>query len=188
MKRVLVTGASGMLGTELCLAAPAGTVVVGTDLRANSPVDVPGLDLADGALVERLFSDHGPFDGVIHAAAFTAVDLAEEREGDARRSNEEASRVLATQCAKHSIPLVLVSTDFVFDGNATRPYREEDPPRPLSAKTRLRAKAGEEASPGAAHHQIISPLSGFRLSMALFALTSIWALPFTYTMTGVLCA
>jgi dTDP-4-dehydrorhamnose reductase len=151
MKRVLVTGASGMLGSELCACAPAGIEVVGTDLRANAPVDVPGIDLADAVLVARLFDEHGPFEGVIHAAAFTAVDLAEERETDARRANEEASRVLATQCARRSIPLVLVSTDFVFDGNATRPYREEDPPRPLSAYGRTKL-AGELAAREAHPH------------------------------------
>jgi dTDP-4-dehydrorhamnose reductase len=145
MKRVLVTGASGMLGSELLLQAPDGVEVVGTDLRADAPVTVPGIDLADGALVAGLFERHGPFDGVIHAAAFTAVDLAEARESDARRANEEASRVLAVQCAKRAIPLVLVGTDFVFDGTATRPYREDDPPRPLSAYGRTKL-AGEVAA------------------------------------------
>jgi dTDP-4-dehydrorhamnose reductase len=145
MKRVLVTGASGMLGSELLLQAPAGVEVIGTDLRATAPVTAPGIDLADDGLVAGLFERHGPFDGVIHAAAFTAVDLAEAQESDARRANEEASRVLAVQCAKRAIPLVLVGTDFVFDGTATRPYREDDPPRPLSAYGRTKL-AGEVAA------------------------------------------
>lgn len=145
MKRVLVTGASGMLGSELLLQAPPGVDVVGTDLRVNAPVGVPGIDLADATLVAGLFEQHGPFDGVIHAAAFTAVDLAEEREADARRANEDACRVLATHCAQRSIPLVVVGTDFVFDGMASRPYREDDAPRPLSAYGRTKL-AGEVAA------------------------------------------
>lgn len=145
MTRVLVTGASGMLGSELCLRVPPGVEALGTDLRSDALVAAPGVDLADERSVSELFARHGPFSGVIHAAAFTAVDLAEEREGDARRANEEASRVIAAQCARHSIPLVMVSTDFVFDGTSTRPYREDDTTRPLSAYGRTKL-AGEVAA------------------------------------------
>lgn len=153
MKRVLVTGASGMLGSELLLRVPAGIEAVGTDLRMDAPVAAPGVDLADTAAVLRLFDAHGPFDGVIHGAAFTAVDLAEECEGDARRANEDACRVLAENCARARIPIVVVSTDFVFDGSGTRPYREDDPPRPLSAygRTKLAGElAARAAHPGGA--------------------------------------
>ncbi|MBL8859390.1 MAG: dTDP-4-dehydrorhamnose reductase [Planctomycetes bacterium] len=145
MKRVLVTGASGMLGSELMLRAPSGTTAIGTDLRADAPVDVPGIDLADESGVAALFASRGPFTGVIHGAAFTAVDLAEEKESEARRANEDAARVIATHCARLSIPLVVVSTDFVFDGAGTRPYREDDATRPLSAYGRTKL-AGEKAA------------------------------------------
>lgn len=149
MTRVLITGASGMLGSELCLRAPAGTTAIGTDLRPDSAAKAPGVDLADAAQVAKLFANFGPFGGVIHAAAFTAVDLAEQRESDAQRANADASAVIAAQCATHAIPLVLVSTDFVFDGTATRPYREDDATRPLSAYGRT--KLAGEAAARAAH-------------------------------------
>jgi dTDP-4-dehydrorhamnose reductase len=124
---------------------PDGIAAVGTDLREAPGVAAVGVDLADAAAVTRLFAEHGPFSGVIHAAAFTAVDAAEQREEEARRVNETATRVLAEACARAGVPLVVVSTDFVFDGEARRPYREDDPPRPLSAYGRTKL-AGERAA------------------------------------------
>jgi dTDP-4-dehydrorhamnose reductase len=142
---VLVTGAAGMLGSEILLRAPDGTRTVGTDLRDGAGVVAPSLDLADPAAVARLFADHGPFTGAIHTAAFTAVDLAEQKEADALRANAEATRVVAAACARERIPLVALSTDFVFDGESRRPYREDDPVRPLSAYGRSKL-AGERAA------------------------------------------
>jgi dTDP-4-dehydrorhamnose reductase len=145
MKRVLVTGASGMLGSELLRRAPPGTRALGCDLRPDAAIDYAGVDLADEPAVDDLFARAGEVTGVIHAAAFTAVDLAEEKEAEAKRANEDACRVLAVRCAARGIPLVVVSTDFVFDGNAKRPYREDDPVRPLSAYGRTKL-AGERAA------------------------------------------
>src|SRR5438067_1567692 len=104
-----------MLASELVLRAPEHIVAVGTDVRADPTIAAAGFDLADEAQVASLFREHGPFDGVIHAAAFTAVDLAEEREAEAKRVNEEACRVLASASAERAIPIVVVGTDFVFD-------------------------------------------------------------------------
>lgn len=132
-----------MLGSELVRRTPAGTEAIGTDLRSDTGVAAAGVDLADRAAVERLFEAHGPFAGVVHAAAWTAVDLAEEKETDARRVNEDACRELARACARTNAPLVVVSTDFVFDGAGKRPYREDDATRPLSAygRTKLLGEA-----------------------------------------------
>jgi dTDP-4-dehydrorhamnose reductase len=130
--RVLITGAAGMLGSQLLLCVPDGVETVGTDLRAASGVDALGVDLAEPEQVESLFAEHGPFDGVIHTAAYTAVDKAEEEPVIARRVNATACAVLADCAAQADIPLVLVSTDFVFDGRARRPYRVDDSPNPLS--------------------------------------------------------
>lgn len=134
-----------MLGSELLRAAPAGTEAIGTDLRADTGVPAAGFDLADGARVAELFRAHGPFDGVIHAAAWTAVDLAEQREADAARANVDATRELARAAAAANAPLVVVSTDFVFDGNGRRPYKVDDATSPLSAYGRTKL-AGEIAA------------------------------------------
>ena len=145
--RVLVTGAAGMLGSQLLLDAPEQVEVVGTDLReapaGSPPVAAPGVDLADPDALARLLDGHGPFAGVIHGAAYTAVDRAEEEEALAHRVNATACGVLARACAERGIPLVVVSTDFVFDGTKGEPYVETDPTAPLGVYGRTK-RAGEE--------------------------------------------
>ena len=151
---MLVTGAAGMLGSQLLLDAPGSCCAVGTDLgpaRYGAPVvEFPGLDLTDEAAVADLFARE-TFTGVIHAAAYTAVDLAEEEEELARAVNARAPEVVAEACAAAGIPMVLVSTDFVFDGEKTAPYLEDDPVAPLSVygatklEGELRASAAHPA-------------------------------------------
>lgn len=145
LERVLVTGAAGMLGSQVLLSAPDGATVVGTDLREAPGVDAAGVDLADEEAVAALFAEHGPFSAVIHTAAYTAVDRAEEEEQVALRANEGATRAIASACARSEIPLVVVGTDFVFDGELERPYREDDVPRPLSAYGRTKLAAERAA-------------------------------------------
>ena len=132
-----------MLGSQVMLTVPDGVTAVGTDLREAPGVEAVGVDLADGAAVARAFEEFGPFTGVIHTAAYTAVDKAEEEPELAMRVNGLACGVLARACAAANdgagIPLVVVSTDFVFDGRSKEPYSEEDRPNPLSVygKTKL---------------------------------------------------
>jgi dTDP-4-dehydrorhamnose reductase len=132
-----------MLGSQLLLDAPPGVTAVGTDLR-GADLPAPEVELADRRAVAELFARHGPFTGVIHAAAWTAVDAAEGDEPAAMRANAEASQVLAEACRASGARLVAVGTDFVFDGAARRPYGVDDEPRPLSAYGRTKL-AGERA-------------------------------------------
>lgn len=132
---MLVTGAAGMLGSQLLLDAPGSCHAVGTDLHAapdgNPELEFVGLDLCDEAVVKDFFARE-TFTGVIHAAAYTAVDLAEEQRDVARAVNARAPELVAEACAARGIPMVLVSTDFIFDGEKGAPYLEDDPVGPLS--------------------------------------------------------
>jgi len=143
--RVLVTGAAGMLGSQVLLGVPDELTVVGTDLKEAPGVEAVGADLAEEEAVRALFADFGPFRGVIHAAAYTAVDQAEEEEQLALRVNATATGVLARACASRAVPLLVVSTDFVFDGTRDTPYPVDATPNPLSAYGRTKL-AGERAA------------------------------------------
>jgi|FLOH01.1.fsa_nt_gi dTDP-4-dehydrorhamnose reductase len=133
--RVLVTGAAGMLGSQLLLDAPGSCQAVGTDLGpaldGNPVVEFVGIDLTDESQVVDLFARER-FTGVIHAAAYTAVDKAEEERHAARAVNARAPEVVAEACCAAGIPMVLISTDFIFDGTKGAPYLEDDTVAPLS--------------------------------------------------------
>ena len=138
---LLVTGAAGMLGQRVTAdARAAGWNVVGTDLQgADLVVDLTDADATTAAL-ERLSPK-----AVVHCAAWTDVDGAEEREALALKVNGEASGNVARACAEVGARLVAVSTDYVFDGSLTgRPYVESDATGPLGAYGRTKL-AGEEA-------------------------------------------
>lgn len=153
--RYLLLGASGQVGTELQRSlAPHGEVVCATRagrLADGSPCEVADFDRPAGLapLVARIAPDV-----VVNAAAYTAVDRAEDDAEAAFRANAEAPGAIAEACAAHRALLVHYSTDYVFDGSATRPYREDDPTGPLGVYGASKL-AGEEAIRGSgARHMI----------------------------------
>lgn len=144
--RILLTGANGQVGFALHRSLVAHGEIVPTTRTGRLPGSNAACEMADfdqphalAGLVERVAPDL-----VVNAAAYTAVDKAESEPGAAHRANAEAVDILARACEKRDIPLVHYSTDYVFPGDAKRPWREDDPTAPLGVygATKL---AGEEA-------------------------------------------
>lgn len=121
--RIIVTGAQGQVGWELTRRAPT----FGHEVLAW---DVAELDITDAAAVDRALAASGA-DAVINAAAYTAVDRAEQEPTLAFAVNRDGPAHLAAACARSGIPLLHVSTDYVFDGTKTGSYGEDDPVAPL---------------------------------------------------------
>ncbi len=130
----LVTGANGMLGTDLVDLLRAE----GHDVTASGR---DSLDVTDADATDQAVAGH---DVVVNCAAYTAVDAAEEHEADALSVNGDGPRLLARAAATHAARLVQVSTDYVFDGTSSTPYDEDAPVGPASAYGRTKA-AGEAA-------------------------------------------
>jgi dTDP-4-dehydrorhamnose reductase len=151
--RILLLGGNGQVGTELRRSlAPLGELVVAT--REGRLADGGACEAADfdqpstlPALVERIAPDV-----VVNAAAHTRVDRAETERDAAFRANAEAPAALAEACARRGAMFVHYSTDYVFDGHGSRPYREGDATAPLGVYGASKL-AGEEAvrASGARH-------------------------------------
>jgi len=143
--RILLLGGNGQVGSELRRSlAPLGEIIVGT--RNGTLDDGARCEAADfdqpgalHALVERIAPDV-----VVNAAAYTQVDKAESEPDAAFRANAEAPAALADACASGNALLLHYSTDYVFDGSGTRPYREDDPVAPLGVYGESKL-AGEQA-------------------------------------------
>jgi dTDP-4-dehydrorhamnose reductase len=122
-QRILITGANGQLGRELAATLPA-------DCEGRF-LDRAALDIGDLDAVLAELDRQSP-DIVINAAAYTAVDRAEQERDAAQRVNADGPANLARGCASVGARLLQVSTDFVFDGRRGSPYRPEDDTAPLS--------------------------------------------------------
>jgi dTDP-4-dehydrorhamnose reductase len=137
--RWVITGCRGQLGHALgqqLAADPACEVA--------AAVDLPEVDVSDGDAVRRLFDQlDAPPDIVVNAAAYTHVDRCETERETAQRANAVAPGLLAEACARIGSRLVHVSTDYVFRGDAERPYTEEEVPDPRSAYGRTKLE-GEQ--------------------------------------------
>ncbi|MGR3375012.1 MAG: dTDP-4-dehydrorhamnose reductase [Pseudooceanicola nanhaiensis] len=129
---ILVFGRTGQVATELARILPDATFL-GRDAA----------DLSDPDACARAVTAHAP-EAVINAAAWTAVDKAEDHEPEALVVNGAAPGAMARACADRAIPFLHVSTDYVFDGTGTAAWRETDPVAPQNAYGRTKL-AGEEA-------------------------------------------
>lgn len=134
---ILVTGADGQLGSELRYLADNFT---GFAWHFHNRSTLP---LTSERLLAECFSAHR-FSYCINAAAYTAVDLAEQETELAFAVNATAPGILAGLCAAQGARLIHVSTDYVFDGKADKPYREEDPVSPQNVYGASKL-AGEQA-------------------------------------------
>lgn len=122
--KVLVTGVKGQLGYDVvCELEKRGLEAVG--------VDIEEMDITDAESVDRVLRQSAP-DAVIHCAAYTAVDAAEENEALCRRVNADGTRNIAEVCRELDIKMIYISTDYVFSGQGERPWEPEDERDPQS--------------------------------------------------------
>jgi dTDP-4-dehydrorhamnose reductase len=122
--KILITGSQGMLGQDLVARLQLHHQVIPL---ARAGADITDLDAISGAI------KHASPEAVVHAAAFTAVDRCESERDLAFQVNGQGTRNVALACRELKIPLLYVSTDYVFDGEKKEPYVESDATHPLSA-------------------------------------------------------
>lgn len=158
--KIFLTGASGQVGTEF-LRRAAGLDVVAPHESAFDLTKVetiaPTLDAAKPALI-------------LNVAAYTAVDRAEDEAERAQAINATAVEAIAAWAAPRDVPLVQVSTDYVFDGRAGRPYRDDDAPAPTGVYGRTKL-AGENAARTVPRHLVLRTSWVFSGHGANFVLT-----------------
>lgn len=123
--KILVTGAKGQLGTEL------RNILEEQLPGITDYTDVDTLDLRNAQEVAR-YVERGDFTHIVNCAAYTAVDRAEEEKAECSALNVDAVRNLAMAADSFGVKLLHISTDYVFDGRACRPYRESDKVNPVS--------------------------------------------------------
>ncbi|MEG1144139.1 MAG: dTDP-4-dehydrorhamnose reductase [Clostridium sp.] len=122
--RVLVTGAKGQLGTDVVNELnKRGIEAIG--------VDVQEMDITDASACRRVISEEKP-DAVIHCAAYTAVDAAEDNVELCHRINAEGTRNIAEVCRDLDIKMMYISTDYVFNGTGETPWQPDDRREPLN--------------------------------------------------------
>ncbi len=125
MKKILVTGGKGQLAT--CIK----DIAIGLNGYNFIYVDLDELDITKSKEVNSFFESEN-ISFCVNCAAYTAVDRAETEQDLTARVNKVGAQNLANACNKQSAGLIQISTDFVFDGKKSRPYREDDPTDPLS--------------------------------------------------------
>lgn len=128
--KILVTGVSGQLGYDVVKELTGrGIETVSTSSR--------DMDITDARQVEQVIKEAAP-DAVIHCAAYTAVDAAEDDEENCRRVNVDGPKNIANVCKSLDIKMLHVSTDYVFGGQGEQPWEPEDPKEPQSVYGRTK--------------------------------------------------
>jgi dTDP-4-dehydrorhamnose reductase len=133
--KILITGSEGQLAQTLKHLSGENENYIF--------VNKDQLDITNTEALESFFEEHTP-DVVINTAAYTQVDASETYTETAFRVNETAVKNLVNVCEKHEVKLIHISTDYVFDGTASKPYRETDPTNPVTVYGKSK-RAGEEA-------------------------------------------
>ncbi|NTV41840.1 MAG: dTDP-4-dehydrorhamnose reductase [Syntrophobacteraceae bacterium] len=144
---VLVVGHRGMLGVALLRRFRSGGV-------AAFGLDLPDVDITRVESVTGCMETHRPR-MVINCAGYTAVDKAESEPAAALAVNRDGPANLATACREFGIPMIHISTDYIFDGKASQPYLEEDPPGPLGAYALSKWEGEEAVRANLARHLIV---------------------------------
>ncbi len=122
--KILVTGVKGQLGYDVVQEGESrGLEMLGTD--------VDNMDITDAGQVKRVIEEYKP-DALIHCAAYTAVDAAEDNQELCRKINVDGTRNIAEVCKDMDIPMMYFSTDYIFDGQGENFWKEDDPKKPLN--------------------------------------------------------
>ena len=122
--RVLVTGVKGQLGYDVVKELnKRGHIAIGTDIEE--------MDITDAENVDKVIKENSP-EAVIHCAAYTAVDAAEDNEALCRKINSDGTQNIANVCQELDIKMIYISTDYVFDGEGEKPWEPEDDRTPLN--------------------------------------------------------
>jgi dTDP-4-dehydrorhamnose reductase len=172
--RLLVTGARGMLGHDVERASERA----GHELTL---VDLPELDITDARAVDALLDELGEastLDGIVNCAAWTDVDGAEAQPDAARAVNADGAGVLARAAAVRGMPLLHISTDYVFDGappldgdGRPRPYLESDPTGPRSVYGRTKLEGEQQVLAASPAHTVVRTAWLYGLDGANFPAT-----------------
>lgn len=168
--KIVVTGALGQLGQEIMkLAAGSEHEFVFTDIRATDNVSL--LDITDADAVDAFVGKD--VDVLVNCAAYTDVNKAESDEESARQINAAAAGILASAAAKADALLIHVSTDYVFDGTSTVPYREDCLPAPTGAYGRTKLEGERLVQESGCRYMIFRTAWLYSLSGRNFFLTMV---------------
>jgi len=144
---ILVTGANGQVGRELIACGQQANIHM-------YGIDIEDVDFTDATALNRIVADL-ELDGVVNAAAYTAVDAAEADPGSAFAANVDGPTNLADICSQRRIPLIHISTDYVYDGVKKGAFIENDPVAPQGVYAESKARGDAAVAERLATHIII---------------------------------